>query len=166
MVGGIQPLDLEDVADEVPLVLEPAVEFGAVDAAEPGRETEVLHDPAGEDRGLGGAQQKAGAAGDVRPRRRLDPGIGRGLEDAPGGIALAVERDARLDRGPAVQEPGETLPDRRADHPAQVLLGIRRRAERVQGVAERAEDAGGGIHQRAVEIEEQAGPGADGHGGA
>ncbi len=57
-VARIQALDLQQAPDQLALVVEPAIEIGAVDGRQQRREAEVLHHFAGDDGGLGGAEDQ------------------------------------------------------------------------------------------------------------
>ena len=152
---GREPLFGEDVGDEVALVVEPAVEFGAVGGVETAAEIEALEDADRVDAGLRGAQHEARAGGGQRVQRLRDAVVDGSLEQPGGAVARAIDFERRLGLLGAAEPVGEGAPERRADDPRQVLGRRRRAPHRGERVAKAADDALGRVGQRPVEVDEQ-----------
>lgn len=140
--------------DQLALVVEPAIEFGTIKLLKIVRETEVMNDFPSEGQGLRGAKNKTVPAAPEAVERIEDAVIGPGPEYSPATIGRAVKSDGFLDGIVVPKQLREALTKRRTDDPSQVPLGGDFALKLSQRVLHGADDARGGVNQRAVQIEE------------
>ena len=154
-VSRIESLFGENVGDEVSLVLEAAVEFGAVSLVEIAAEVETVEDPLRIDDRLRSAEKEPRAAL-LHLRQRLRRAVVDDRVEQPvGAVARPVDGERPLAVVGLAKKPPEGLPERRADDPVKVGLGRRRAAHGVERKAKAADDALGRIGQRPVQIDEE-----------
>ena len=143
------------MGDEISLVLQAAVEFGAVGLIEIAAKVKIVEDPVRIDGRLRGAKEEPRARPPHLRQRLRRAVVNDRLEQTFRAVARPINRQRLLHIGHCAQNPAEGLPERRADDPPEVGAWRRRAAYGVERKAKAADDAFGGVGQRPVQIDEE-----------
>src|ERR1700761_7037458 len=145
------------MGEKVALVDAGAVQLGAKDMLEMTSEIKMVDDPPGKDVRLAGGDEHS-------PGRLLEcsqylrnVGIDAVLEQSDTAKSLAVELNAAIGEAVITEQSRKARAQWWPDAPDEFVLRWHRAAQLSQRILDGAGDAGLGIGQRAVEIEEQRG---------